>query len=543
VASRSGEVIGGLFFGHEEPGRFREKHERMVVGLAAQAAVALDNARLYSKLEQSEKDLSDFFENGAVGCHWVGPDGTILRANETELRMMGYAREEYVGRNIADFHVDRSVIDDILRRLRSNEILHDVPARVRTKSGQVLDVLIDSSALMRDGRFVHTRCFTRDVTEYRKAAAARALLAAVVESSDDAIVTKRLDSVITSWNRGAERLFGYRQDEVVGKPITIIIPDELRSEEDTIIAKLKRGERVEHFETRRRAKDGTILDVSLTISPIKDENGRIVGASKVARDVTERRLAEDKIRKLNSELEHRVRERTSSLEEALAELEAFSYTVAHDLRAPLRSIHTFGQMLLEDHSAQLDEPGKKYLSQMIEGGARMDALTSDLLTYSRVSRQEAALAPLNLESVVERVLEELKTELHERKARVEIEHPLGDILANDLLVGQAMTNLISNAAKFVAPGVEPRIRIRSEMKGNSVRLWVEDNGIGIEPEYQGKLFKVFERIHSRETYPGTGIGLAIVRRALERMGGRWGVESAPGEGSKFWIEMRAQEDS
>ena len=671
VVSRSGGVIGGLFFGHAEPGRFRAKHERMVVALAAMAAIAVDNARLYSRLEQSEKDLSDFFENGAVGCHWAGPDGTILRVNETELRMLGYAREEFVGRNIAEFHVDRPIIDDILRRLANNETLHEVQARMRTKSGQILDVLVDVSGLWREGKFIHTRCFTRDVTELRKAMAARTLLASVVESSDDAIVTKNLnsvitswnrgaerifgyradevigkpitilipaelrseedtiiaklrrgervdhfetrrqkkdgtildvsltisplrdeqgqvvgaskvardvsalrratraqallasvvestddaivtktlDSVITTWNRGAERLFGYREDEVVGKPITILIPEELRSEEDTIISKLKRGERVEHFETRRRAKDGTILDVSLTISPIKDEHGKIVGAAKTARDITERKRSEEKIRQLNAELEHRVRERTASLEEALTELEAFSYTVAHDLRAPLRSIHTFGQMLQEDHSAQLDENGRKYLAQMVEGGARMDALTSDLLTYSRVSRQDVTLVSLDLEVVAASALEELKGELDSRKAKVEIEHPLGRVFGNELLARQAISNLIANAAKFVAPGVEPRIRVRSEKRAAGspsgepwIRLWIEDNGIGIDPEFHPKLFKVFERLQSREVYPGTGIGLAIVRRSLERMGGRWGVESVADGGSRFWIEMKAKEN-
>ncbi len=243
-----------------------------------------------------EQELADFFENAAVGLHWVGPDGTILRVNRAELELLGYTREEYLGHPIAEFHVDKEVIADILRRLAAGEVLRDREARLRSKDGSIKHVLIDSSVRWQDGRFVHTRCFTRDVTDHRQAAEAQARLAAIVESSEDAIVGKTLDSTILSWNTAAERLFGYTAEEAVGRSVTILIPPERQDEEDYIMERLRRGERIEHYETVRIAKDGRRLDVSLTISPIHDRTGRIVGAAKIARDVTARKWAEQATR-------------------------------------------------------------------------------------------------------------------------------------------------------------------------------------------------------------------------------------------------------
>lgn len=381
---------------------------------------------------------------------------------------------------------------------------------------------------------------SRIEAELRIAQVATAHRAAIVDSSDDAIASKTLDGIVTSWNRGAERLFGYSAAEVLGKSITIIIPHDHLAEEKEILSRIVNGERVDHFETLRRRKDGTLVDVSITVSPVRNESGRIIGASKIARDITQEKRARDEIRRLNTVLEQRVRERTCSLQEKVRELDDFAYTVAHDLRAPLRSIHGFGQLLIEESSAKLDPGERLYLQEMVQAGKRMDTLITDLLAYSRVSRQDAPLETLDLESVVDRVLREMGPELAQRKAEVRVDRPMPSVKGHRVLLGQAVTNLVSNAAKFVAPGTTPRIRIRTE-RGDRLRLWVEDNGIGIAPEHHNRLFKVFERLHSRDSYPGTGIGLAIVRRALERMGGISGLESGPGEGSRFWIELEPAE--
>ncbi len=244
-------------------------------------------------LRGSEAALRDLVETATIGLHWVGADGTILWANQAELDLVGYTREEYVGRNIAEFHADQSVINEILACLSRGDTLRDYPARLRHRDGSIRHVLINSSVLFEDGRFVHTRCFTRDVTALRKEQEASVLLGAIVDSSDDAIISKDLNGVVMSWNKGAERLFSYTAEEAIGKTVLeLLIPEDRQEEETDILSRLQRGERVDHFETIRRRKDGTLLDISLTISPVRDRQGRIIGASKIARDITERRRAE-----------------------------------------------------------------------------------------------------------------------------------------------------------------------------------------------------------------------------------------------------------
>jgi len=242
-------------------------------------------------LRHREQELTDFFENAALPIHWVGSDGTILRVNQAELDLLGYDRDEYVGRNIVAFHADRGVIDDILRRLTAGEVLRDYPARLCARNGGIRHVLIDSSAYFEDGRFVHTRCFTRDVTGHQAAEQAAARLAAIVASSSDAIIGKTLDGIVTSWNTGAETIFGYSQAEMLGQPIFRLIPEELHGAERTLLERIGRGERVEFSETERIRKDGRRVHIALSVSPIRDARGEVMGAASIKRDVTERKAA------------------------------------------------------------------------------------------------------------------------------------------------------------------------------------------------------------------------------------------------------------
>ena len=262
-----------------------------------------DLKRTQAELERSQRYLGDFFEHASIGLHWVGRDGTILRVNQAELDLLGYTRDEYIGRNIREFHDDRDVIEDILRRVILGEVLHDYPAQLRCKDGSVKHVLIDSSGFFDDGQFKHTRCFTRDVTVEYRAQEASARLAAIVTSSTDAIIGKTLDGVITSWNAAAERIFGYAETEMVGQPIFRLIPEEYHDAERALLTQIGRGEAVEVSEAERITKDGRRIHISISVSPIRDLQDRVVGASSIKRDITERKEAAETLRQSQERLQ------------------------------------------------------------------------------------------------------------------------------------------------------------------------------------------------------------------------------------------------
>lgn len=277
--------------------------EQKAASLEAEIAV---RQNVEEALAGRERELTDFLENAAVGLHQMGPDGTILWANGAELDLLGYAPDEYVGHHVAEFHLDRDIVEKMLTTLRRGERLSGYPARLRCKDGSIKDVLLHANALLEGGRFIHSRCFTIDVTDRKRAEEAMGHLAAIVASSHDAIVSTDLQGIIRSWNKGAERLFGYTAVEMIGQPVWLYIPSDRQDEEPAILDRIRRGERIEHYETVRRRKDGRDIDVSLTVSPILDGMGRVIGASKIARDITERKRAEQEIRRLNEELKQKV---------------------------------------------------------------------------------------------------------------------------------------------------------------------------------------------------------------------------------------------
>jgi len=380
---------------------------------------------------------------------------------------------------------------------------------------------------------------------FRELSNLESLLAAIVESSDDAIITKDLSGIITSWNEGAEKVFGYSAEEAIGNPVAILIPPGREDEEPNILARLRKGERIDHYETVRRRKDGRLIDISLTVSPVRDSNGVVIGASKVARDITRRKrterelaLARNQLIEANQGLEARVTERTSSLQRAIAQMEEFSCSVSHDLRAPIRAMRGFAIAIEEDYGPQLPAAVQDYVSRIIRSGERMERLIQDVLLYSRVARSEIKLETVALDSLVPDIVQQY-SRLQPPKAETCIHYPLAPVIGHGTSLMQAISNLLVNAAKFVAPEVTPKIDVWTETSNGQVRLWVQDNGIGIKPEYHDRLFAMFERLHSSQEYEGTGIGLAIVRKAVEKMGGSVGVKSDGQNGSAFWIDLPA----
>lgn len=386
----------------------------------------------------------------------------------------------------------------------------------------------------------------RDVSDARKAELAQRRLAAIVESSDDAIIGKNLDGYITSWNQGAERIFGYTAAEAVGQHITLIIPPERHDEEPKILARLRQGQRVDHYETVRLTKDGRRLNISLTISPIRNLEGNIVGASKISRDITAQKAAENAIREAQAQLqayaatlEQRVADRTSKLEELNKSLEGLSYSIAHDLRTPLRAIQGLTEILLEDQATRFDEHGRRIADDIIRAVRRMDALITDLMSYGRLAHDELEVASVHSDEIIQQVLRNLQPDIVAAKATVEVGTDFPIFCAHRTTLEQVMTNLISNAIKFVDHSRKPKVKVyRAPASAPQfARLVVEDNGIGIKSEYIDRIYRIFERLHAGSRYPGTGIGLAIVQKGVQRMSGTTGVDSKPGKGSKFWIEL------
>ena len=233
-----------------------------------------------------------------------------------------------------------------------------------------------------------------------------------------------------------------------------------------------------------------------------------------------------------------MKERTAELEESVKELQTFAYTVSHDLRAPIRGMYRYAETLLSKYPGKVfDAQAEGFVANIASSAERMDLLVQDLLQYSRLTRAEMKLQDVALGPVVSGVLGSMDSEIKERKGRIAVDPHLPAVMGDPVMLAQALTNLVSNAIKFVPAGVDPTANIRAETQNGRVRLWVEDNGIGIASDLHGKLFQVFERLVKPDEYPGTGIGLAIVRKAVERMGGQVGLESQPGQGSRFWIDL------
>ena len=242
-----------------------------------------------------------------------------------------------------------------------------------------------------------------------------------------------------------------------------------------------------------------------------------------------------------ADLEGRVAERTVELRSTIDSLEGFCYSIAHDLRAPLRYINGFTRLLLQDHTPAFDPSAQDYARRVVQATEKMDKLINDLLEYGRLSSAELPLEPVNTEKIIRLAVDQVLLEYSSAGAVVTVESPLPSVLAHPLVMEQVALNLLRNAAKFVTPHVVPRIRVGAETANGRVRIWVRDNGIGIDPAYHEKIFGVFQRLHLEQNYPGTGIGLAIVQKGVERMGGRVGLESKPGGGSSFWFELKPAE--
>jgi PAS domain S-box-containing protein len=651
--------------------------------------------------------------------------GTLAYWNPAAERILGYRADEAVGKPLHQLLTPqryRARAERGFESFRENGqgdvVGKTIEIEALHKDGREIPVELSISALRLNGHW-HAVGVLRDITDYRRAEATRTQLAAIVESSNDAIIGKTTEGIITSWNRGAERMYGYRAEEAIGQSVTMLVMPSRRAQIPELLERVCKGEAVTNLECERIRKDGTTIDVALTLSPIRNDVGNITGISTIARDISElkrdrealrrlnrelraisncnqtlmraedeqsllddicriicedagyhmawvgypqddeeksirpvsragidsgylehaqitwadnehgrgpsgtairsgstvaiqdfmtdpnaapwreaalqrgyrssislplkdeeagvfgilniyaaepdaftpgevrlleelagdmafgirvlrvrigRRQAEEEIRKLNQELEQRVADRTAQLESANKELEAFSYSVSHDLRTPLRAIDGFSKILLDGYSDKLDDEGRRLLNVVRDNTRRMGQLIDDMLKFSRTGRVELSFTEIDLEQLVRSVYEELKPTVPNDRLQLEIGR-LPSMQGDSAMMRQVFVNLISNAVKFSRDREVPRIEIGAEIKDGETVYHVKDNGVGFDMRYAEKLFGVFQRLHSMSEFEGTGIGLAIVKRIVARHGGRVWAEGRVGEGAAFYFAI------
>lgn len=554
-----------------------------VVMLGSIMALRLRRERDTRELLDSEARFRALFEQAAVGVAQVDiRTGRFVRTNRRFCDIVGYTRDEMERCNFQSIAhpEDLPSEDDITKQLLSGKIREfSLEKRYVHKDGNIVWVNLTVSPLCDAGQAPFgIVVIVIDITERKRAEQAayaaradaerlleeadrqRLVLLSVIEDQKAAeaalkesetryrylanngralIWSSRVDKLCDFFNEPWLNFTGRTLEQEWGLGWSESIhPDDLDRCLQVYDAAFDKREKFSMV-YRLRRHDGEYRWFIDDGVPRYDHNGEFSGFLGYCLDITERVEAEQEILRLNASLEQRVRKRTSELELANKELESFSYSVSHDLRAPLRAINGFAQILARRHSDALDDEGKHYLDNVVEAGERMSKLIEDLLHYSRTGRDAVRMCPVPLLPLLNQLSVTFAERISRAHATLDIEEPLATPLGDATLLGQVLNNLLDNALIYCKPEVPPKIVVSSKQENDRVVIRFSDNGIGIAPEYYDKIFKVFQRLHTEEEYPGTGIGLAIVAKSVRMMGGSVRAESTLGVGSTFRIELRA----
>jgi PAS domain S-box-containing protein len=473
---------------------------------------------------------SDWFEliveGVPVALLMADQDRRISLLNRNTETMFGYSRSELIGeplellvpQRFREHHAAQVSIyleAPTQRRMGAGRELFG-----RRKNGSEMPIEIGLNPI-RTAEGIFTLASIIDITERKRAEDVEGQMAALVESADDAIVAKGLDGIIRSWNPGAERLLGYSAKEIIGQPVTLLLPDNRFDEEAMILDRVGRGERVEQFETVRRKNDGSMVEVSLTISPIRDVNGAIVGASKIMRDITERNRREGELRRSNADLA-----------QINIELDNFVYTASHDLRAPLTGISSIVQWILEDDRALAGE-SRERLGLILGRIERMKQLLTDIRDYARTDGNAAPSG--TLVSAASLVANVVATAHVPPDFSIRGDSSLEEVQVQRVPLEQVLHNLVNNAIKH-HDRPAGTVTVSVQHMAPWLRFSVIDDGPGIPEEYRESIFEMFKTLKPRDEVEGSGMGLALVRKIVGRMGGRCGVDPATKRGSNFWFE-------
>jgi PAS domain S-box-containing protein len=364
-----------------------------------------------------------------------------------------------------------------------------------------------------------------------------ALFTSIINSSDDAIVSNDLDGVITSWNPAAETIFGYNTAAVIGSDVAVVLQNENLSRCLTLFDKVKGDGKVSYYESEFKTKGGELIPLALTAAPLHNAVGKLVGVAKIARNITAQKENEARIKELNDKLEDKVKTRTAELEEANRELEAFNYTVSHDLQTPLRAVSGFAKILTSDYAQVLDEEGKSHLNTINATVKHMNNLIQKLLNFSRMGKTALQKEQVNMHDLVDVVTDEIKKETAGLRAEIIVKE-MGNENCDPALLKQVWSNLIGNAVKYSSKKDKPVIEIgRQIATENCPVYYIKDNGAGFDMKYSEKLFGAFQRMHSADEFEGTGVGLATVYRIIARHGGRVWADAGLGKGATFYFTL------
>lgn len=527
---------------------------------AEESINAINAGKIDALVISNEKKLKVFTEKTAdktyrilieemhEGAVTLDKDATIIYCNSRFANMVNLPLQKVIGTKFKNFIYDSSKeqFEILFKRGWEKTIKEEV--NLQTNGGKFTTVLMSVNTLSVDGNLILSIILT-DITERKKNESHLEYLASIIESTDDAIISKSLDGTIITWNKGSEKLFGYTEREAVGKNISMIIPKENVNEEKMIIEKILNNETLK-YETKRNKKSGELIDVSVTISPIKDGKGNIIGASKIAHDIGNLKKAEADLIRANKELVIQNQEkekRTEELSVANKDLTTFNYVSSHDLQEPLRKIKNYITVLLKEEEKNLSENGKNYLQKTYNTSKGMQELIEDLLTYARTKNTELKFEKTNLTVILDEAKKVFEEVIQEKKVIIET----GDLCEANIVqfqFRQLFQNLFSNSIKFAKPLIAPHIIIKSEIVAGSeinnekllsnityCHITYADNGIGFDPQYNERVFEVFQRLHSKEEYEGTGIGLAICKRIIENHNGIITAKGELNKGAQFDI--------
>jgi len=503
-----------------------------------------DRIKTEEALRESEERFSKSFKTSPISFIIANmDDGRILEINDAFTTISGYTREEALNSTTLNMKIwvheqDRKHMIDSLRE--GNAILHQ-ETLLRAKDGNVSTVLLSAQVI----KLANRNCIIssiEDITKRKEAEDELRIQSEIMSHMAEAVYLVRMeDGIIVYTNSKFEELFGYGPGDMTGKHVSIVNAPAEKSPEQTAIEIMNQLDKKGFWtgEVLNIKKDGTVFWSHANVAIFNHSKyGKVLVS--VQEDITDRKNAEFQIKKLNEELEVRVIQRTQLLEAANKELEAFSYSVSHDLRAPLRSVHGFTKILLEDYEASLDEEGKRICGIISSSATQMGALIDDLLSFSRIGRSSLHPSEIDMKKMAKLIFEKMTSPTERKRIKMNIGR-LSKAFGDVTLFGQVWTNLISNAIKYTSKNDISEINIGSKVDEKMITYFIKDNGVGFDMQYAHKLFGVFQRLHSEAEFEGNGVGLAIIQRIVLKHGGKVWAEGEVGKGATFYFSLPVQD--